>query len=118
MRLDPPHFKKVLYLDQFVISEIVNAIDPHAKAHARVDPFWRQVFEALERVSKLQLVVCPWSPIHRDESLLSGRFERLQRMYEHLANGVRFAHPSDVEQRQLGPALAHGSTARSRHGMT
>src|SRR5712691_1419470 len=106
MSLDPPHFKKVVYLDQFVISEIVNAIDPHAKAHARVDPFWRQVFEALERVSKLQLVVCPWSPIHRDESLLSGRFERLQQMYEHLANGVRFDHPSDVEQRQLGPALS------------
>jgi len=52
MSLDPAHFKKVVYLDQFVISEIVNAIDPHAKAHARVDPFWRQVFEALERVSK------------------------------------------------------------------
>jgi hypothetical protein len=30
MSLDPPHFKKVVYLDQFVISEIVNAIDPHA----------------------------------------------------------------------------------------
>ena len=26
-------------------------------------------------------------------------------MYEHLANGVRFDHPSEVEQRQLGPAL-------------
>jgi hypothetical protein len=54
MSLDPAHFKKVVYLDQLVISGIVNAIDPHAKAHARVDPFWRQVFEALERVSKLQ----------------------------------------------------------------
>jgi hypothetical protein len=40
MSLDPPHFKKVAYLDHFVISEIVNEIDPHAKAHARVDPFW------------------------------------------------------------------------------
>ena len=105
MVLDPPHLKKVIYLDQFAISEIVNAIDPQAKAHKRVSPFWRQVFEALERVSKLQLVVCPWSPIHRDESLLSGRFERLQRMYEHLANGVRFARPSDVELHQLSAAL-------------
>ena len=34
MSLDPAHFKKVVYLDQFVISEIVNAIDPHAKALA------------------------------------------------------------------------------------
>jgi hypothetical protein len=105
MSLDLAHFKKVVHLDQFVISETVNAIDSHAEAHARVDPFWPQAFEALERVSKLQLVVCPWSPIHRDESLLSGRFERLQQMYEHLANAVRFDHPSDVEQRQLGPAL-------------
>lgn len=104
--LDPPHLKKVIYLDQFAISEIVNAIDPQAKAHRRVDPFWRQVFEALERVSKLQLVVCPWSPIHEDESLLSGRFERLQRMYEHLANGVRFNRPHDVELHQIGPALS------------
>ena len=112
MSLDPPHFKKVVYLDQFVISEIVNAIDP-----PRVDPFWRQVFEALERVSKLQLVVCPWSPIHRDESLLSGRFERLQQMYEHLANGVRFIRVmwNSVSSVRL---LAHGSAARNRHSMT
>ena len=88
----------------------MSAIDPNynvrnarlARAAAMARP---AVFEALERVSKLQLVVCPWSPIHRDESLLSGRFERLQQMYEHLASGVRFDHPSDVEQRQLGPAL-------------
>lgn len=106
MVLDPPHLKKVIYLDQFAISEIVNAIDPQSKAHKRVDPFWRQAFEALERVSKLQLVVCPWSPIHQDESLLSGRFERLQRMYEHLANGVRFNRPNDVELHQLTPALS------------
>jgi hypothetical protein len=105
MVLNPPHLKKVVYLDQFVISEIVNSIDPQSRAHTRVKPFWRQVFEALERVSKLQLIVCPWSPIHRDESLLSGRFERLERMYEHLANGVRFVRPSDVEQHQLSPAL-------------
>ena len=105
MELEPPHLKKVIYLDQFAISEIVNAIDPRSKAHKRMDPFWRQAFEALERVSKLQLVVCPWSPIHQDESLLSGRFERLQRMYEHLANGVRFNRPNDVELHQLSPAL-------------
>ena len=105
MELDPPHLKKVVYLDQFAISNMVNAIDPQSKAHLRVPPFWLQAFEALERVSKLQLVVCPWSPIHRDESLLSGRFERLQQMYEHLANGVRFDDPGDVELHQLSPAL-------------
>jgi hypothetical protein len=105
MVLDPPHFKKVIYLDQFAISEMVKAIDTRWKAHDRVDPFWRQVFEALERACKLQLVVCPWSPFHEDESLVSEMFEPLKRMYEHLGNGVGFLRPTEIELQQLGTAL-------------
>jgi hypothetical protein len=105
MLLDPPHLKKVIYLDQFAISGMVNAIDARSKAHARVNPFWLQVFEALERVCKLQLVVCPWSPVHRKESLVSEMFEPLKRMYEHLANGVRFSRPGEIELRQINTAL-------------
>ena len=89
MVIDPPHFKKVIYLDQFAISEMVKAIDTRSKSHARVKQVWRQVFEALERVCKQQLVACPWSPIHRDESLVSEMYEPLRRMYEHLGNGVQ-----------------------------
>ncbi|HVC20058.1 MAG TPA: hypothetical protein VNE16_08280 [Vicinamibacterales bacterium] len=105
MVLDPPHFKKVIYLDQFAISEMVKAIDARSKSHARVKRFWRQVFEALERVCKLQLVVCPWSPIHRDESLVSEMFEPLKRMYEHLGNGVGFLRSTEIELRQINMAL-------------
>ena len=105
MVLDPPHFKKVIYLDQCAISEMVRALDTRSKAHARVNPLWQQVFEALERVCKLQLVVCPWSPIHRDESLVSEMFEPLKRMYEHLGNGVGFRRPAEIELRQINAAL-------------
>jgi hypothetical protein len=105
MVLDPPHFKKVIYLDQFAISEMAKAIDTRSKAHARVNPFWQQVFEALERVCKLQLVVCPWSPVHRDESLVSKMFEPLKRMYEHLGNGVGFRRCTEVELHQINMAL-------------
>jgi len=105
MVLDPPHFKKVVYLDQFAISEMVKVLDTRSKAYARVNPFWQQVFEALERVCKLQLVVCPWSPIHRDESLVSEMFEPLKRMYEHLGNGVGFRRPGEIELRQINAAL-------------
>jgi hypothetical protein len=105
MVLDPPHFKKVIYLDQFAISEMVKTLDPRSKAHTRVNPFWQQVFEALERVCKPQLVVCPWSPIHRDESLVSEMFEPLKRMYEHLGNGVGFRRPTEIELRQINTAL-------------
>lgn len=103
--LDPPHVKKVIYVDQFAISGMVKAIDTRSKAHTRVDPFWRQVFEALERVCKLQLVVCPWSPIHRDESLVSDMFEPLKRMYEHFANGVGFLRSTEIDLRQINTAL-------------
>jgi hypothetical protein len=105
MVLDPPHLKKVIYIDQFAISEMVKAIDQRSKAHTRVDAFWREVFEALERVCKLQLVVCPWSLFHRDESLVSEMFEQLKRMYEHLANGVGFLRSAEVELRQINTAL-------------
>src|SRR5712691_1810049 len=105
MVLDPPHLKKVIYVDQFAISEMVKAISPRSRAHARVNPVWREVFEALEKVCKLQLVVCPWSPIHLDESLVSDMFEPLKRMYEHLANGVGFLRSTEIELRQIDTAL-------------
>src|SRR6476620_7774230 len=97
MVFDPPHLKKVIYVDQFAVSEMVKAIDTRSKKHSHVEPFWRQVFEALERVCKLQLVVCPWSHLHRNESLVSEMFEQLKRMYEYLANGVGFLRPAGIE---------------------
>jgi hypothetical protein len=115
MSLDPPHFKKVVYLDQFVISEIVNAIDPHAKAHARVDPFWRQAFEALEQVSKLQLVSVRglrsigMSRYSRADLSGCNRCMNIWRM--ECASIIRLMSNS-VSSFRL---LAHGSTARTRH---
>jgi hypothetical protein len=84
---------------------MAKALDTRSKAHPQVNPFWHQVFEALARVCKLQLVVCPWSPIHRDESLVSAMFEPLRRMYEHLGNGVGFRRPTEIELRQINTAL-------------
>src|SRR5712692_7896697 len=105
MTLSPPHRKKVIYIDQFAISDMMKAVDAKARAHKRVDPFWLRLFEALERVCKLQLAVCPSSPIHREESLLSGSFAPLKRMYEQLSNGAKFQPPDEIEQRQTDAAL-------------
>lgn len=105
MTLSPPHLKKVIYIDQFAISDMMKAVDAKARAHKRVDAFWLRLFEALERVCKLQLAVCPSSPIHREESLLSHSFASLERMYEQLSNGVKFQRPDEIEQRQTDTAL-------------
>ena len=60
--------KKVIYVDQFAISNMMEAIDVTAKAHDRAaaDPFWLSLFEQLERVCKLQLAVCRESYVHTD----------------------------------------------------
>src|SRR5882762_7984011 len=65
--------KKIIYLDQFAISNMMKALNPEVKGHERAaaDPLWRELFEALDVVCKLQLVVCPDSNEHRNESLLS-----------------------------------------------
>ena len=105
MTLSPPHLKKVIYIDQFAISDMMKSIDAEARGHRRVDAFWLELFKALERVCKLQLAVCPSSPIHREESLVATSFAALERMYEQLSNGVKFQRPEEIEQRQTDRAL-------------
>lgn len=99
--------KKVIYVDQFAISNMMKAIDVSAKAHSKAaaDPFWITLFERLERVCKLQLAICPDSHQHRDESLLSPFFDALKRMYEQLSHGVSFDSKDQIEQRQTHVAL-------------
>lgn len=51
--------KSVVYLDQMAISNMMKALNPSAKGHDRAvrDGFWRPLFEKLDRLSKLQLLV-------------------------------------------------------------
>jgi hypothetical protein len=63
-----PLKKKVIYVDQFAISNMMKALDVTARGHdrARADAFWLALFEALERVCKLQLAICPDSEQHQE----------------------------------------------------
>jgi hypothetical protein len=38
MTLSPPHRKKLFYIDQFAISDMMKAVDAQARAHKRVEP--------------------------------------------------------------------------------
>jgi len=86
--------KRIIYLDQFLISNITKALDSESKGHARVlkQPFWLDAFKKLDRLLKLHLIACPDSLAHRDESLMSGDppFELLNHVYEHLSHGTTF----------------------------
>ena len=95
--------KKVIYLDQFAISNMMKALNPKTKAHKKgtLDHFWVELFERLDSLCKLQLIVCPASGFHRRESLLSRFYGPLKRMYEQLSHGLRFRSHSDIKRFQI-----------------
>lgn len=99
----PPLQKKIIYIDQLGISNMMKALNPTTRAHqqGRVPPFWLKLFERLDRLVKLQLVLCPDSSFHDWESSLSPFGEALKQMYEHLSYGVSFYGPDTVKRFQI-----------------
>lgn len=97
----PPIPKKIIYLDQFVISEMMKSINPKLNKTNKVDPFFRVLFEKLDRLNKLQVIVCPESTIHFDESVVSTYYPALKRMYEQLAHNFTFYDPETIKRFQI-----------------
>ncbi len=65
------------------------------KALAKEDPeqegdFYLEAFKKLDRLSKLQLIVCPDSQFHAEESLFSKYPNEHKRVYELLSHGVSY----------------------------
>jgi hypothetical protein len=94
----PPVQKRIIYLDQFVISNMMKALDPTGK---NVDGFYRTLFEKLDRLSKLQLIVCPDSPIQDYESVVDGRYEKFRTVFRQLSHGISFHDPTTILHAQI-----------------
>jgi hypothetical protein len=88
----PPLHKKVIYLDQLLVSEMMKAANANTKAHksGKTDQFWQSLYGQLARLCRAQLVVCPKSEFHRDESLVSPFPQELRETYESLAQGLAY----------------------------
>ena len=96
--------KKIVYLDQFVISNLVKLLDKSHPSHQRIksDPFWESLFIKLEKASKLQAIVCPDSFYHRDESMTGGvEFKLMKRLYEHFSSGKTLYPSIIIEKNQI-----------------
>lgn len=98
--------KKIIYLDQCAISEMMKALNPNSKANqiGAIDSFWITLFEKLDSLIKLQLIVCPNSFTHIEESCLSSDplfNEDLQKMYELLSNGISFHDSWRIKRSQI-----------------
>lgn len=95
--------KKIVYLDQNIISEMMKTLNPKTSAYQKgcVPKFWKDIFEKIDELVKLQLIICPDSSFHRHESLLSPYYDALRRMYEHLSYNISFKDHDTIHRFQL-----------------
>ena len=95
--------KKVVYVDQMGISNMMKSLNPATRAHKQgnTSTVWRELFDRLDSLGKLQLIVCPDSEFHRNESLLSPFYPALKRLYDLLSQGVSFDHHHTIKEYQI-----------------
>jgi hypothetical protein len=89
--------RKVVYLDQFVISQMMKALHPGHRDRLRPNDerYFLELFDELDRLVKLQVLACPSSHFHWEESFLAPHFyDDLRRTYGHLSADIEFADPA------------------------
>lgn len=99
-----PHLsKKILYIDQFALSYMVRALHPDMKAtgNSNADFFWLQLYRKLDRLVKMQVIICPQSDVHLQESVVSNFFEPLEKMYHLLSRGSHFIDQYQIKRFQI-----------------
>jgi hypothetical protein len=99
----PPLDKKVIYLDQFAISNIMKSLNPKTKANkrGRIDKFWSDLFDKIYILCRAQLMICPYSDIHECESVVTPYSSELRRAYELFSHGVSFLPHKNIEFSQV-----------------
>ncbi len=99
----PPLRKKIIYLDQFVIREFAKLKNPQARGHERVraNPFWQEVYDLLFQLCQLQMICCPDSWSHQQESRISAINADLKKMYENLSGGITFEAFDGIKSLQI-----------------
>lgn len=78
----------------------MKAINAELGKTDKVDKTYLRMFEELDTLVKLQLIVCPDSEFHRQESLPSFYMAH-KRMYEHLSHGTSFYDRQTIERFQV-----------------
>ncbi|WP_413304420.1 hypothetical protein AA0X95_00960 [Bacillus sp. 1P10SD] len=95
--------KKIIYLDQFAISNMMKVLNPNTDAYkkGRIDDYWLRLYERLDSLCKMQLITCPDSEFHNNESLVTGFYKQLKRLYELLSHGGTFYGKETIKRFQL-----------------
>lgn len=95
----PPVQKAVVYLDQFVISNLMLV---RSKSEKAVDDFYKAIYAKLLKLLRLQAIVCPFSDGHRDESVVHpSNPEPLRDAYEVFAHSISFKLFDEIRYLQI-----------------
>jgi hypothetical protein len=96
--------KRIIYLDQFVVSNLMKLDHPGVKGHERVValPFWRELRDLLFQLRQLQMICCPDSGSHEEESRISQHNAELKKTYEALSGGITFQAFDSIKSQQIG----------------
>jgi hypothetical protein len=98
--------KKIVYLDQFAISKMMKAINiDHPSNQKEELCLWKDVFNLVDKLLHYQLIICPYSTLHEDESILANKnytqdFQSLKKMYKHIWQWKYFPHTEEIERIQ------------------
>ena len=90
--------KQIIYLDQFVISNMMKSINPKIKVADKNNEYFRELFFKLEFLAKAHIIVCPDSTIHYDESIMSMHYRDIRSMYKHLSFETSFLPTSTINR--------------------
>lgn len=94
IRYDLPALnKEIIYVDQFAISNMASAKGS--------DERWRDLFARLRRLVYLQLVACPASLFHYEESVVWTSYEATRSFYEGLSAGLSFHDYEHIRRHQI-----------------
>jgi len=65
--------KRVIYLDQFVISNLMKLDNPGVKGHERIvaEPFWRELRDLLFQLRQLRTICCSDSGLNGQGSRIA-----------------------------------------------
>ena len=113
----PKPRKALLYLDQGPLSDLAKILDPESPRHerARKDAFLVDVGLRIERLVKLQVLICPMSFFHHAESLLSEdpSYATLHYVGEYLSDGCTFTEKEAIIAWQIARAYEAHRTGGS-----
>jgi hypothetical protein len=77
--------KRIIYLDEFAIIEL-NKV----RLNTQNEPYWHDLYIILKYLVEAQLIICPYSEFHIEESMPGNSFSDLERTYQLLSHGVNF----------------------------